>query len=95
MTDVIAVSAGGVHSLAVRIDGAIWAWGNNFWGQLGDGFQVDRGDGGDGGDGDGTRIERRKPVTVNRMRNVAAASGGESFSLGLKTNGHVWPGVST
>ncbi|WP_445341397.1 RCC1 domain-containing protein [Bifidobacterium sp. ESL0820] len=31
------VSAGGDHSLAVGSDGNVWAWGNNQYGQLGDG----------------------------------------------------------
>jgi alpha-tubulin suppressor-like RCC1 family protein len=34
---VIGISAGGSHSLALRRDGAVLAWGNNSHGQLGDG----------------------------------------------------------
>src|SRR5687767_3021175 len=34
---VVAVAAGEAHSLALGEDGALWAWGNNFWGQLGTG----------------------------------------------------------
>ena len=32
-----AVAAGDYHSVALRSDGTIWAWGNNDYGQLGDG----------------------------------------------------------
>jgi len=34
---VIAVSAGSQHSMAVKSDGTLWAWGNNHYGKLGDG----------------------------------------------------------
>ena len=37
MSEVVEVSAGTSHSLAVREDGSLWAWGNNDRGQLGDG----------------------------------------------------------
>jgi alpha-tubulin suppressor-like RCC1 family protein len=41
LTDVIAVSAGGVFSVAVRRDGTVWAWGANTDGELGNGTTVD------------------------------------------------------
>ncbi len=37
LSGVIAVSAGGRHSMALRDDGTVWTWGQNFYGQLGDG----------------------------------------------------------
>ena len=39
MDDVTAVAAGYGHSLAVKNDGTLWAWGANGYGQLGDGTQ--------------------------------------------------------
>jgi len=37
LTNVVAVAAGGSHSLALKANGEVWAWGANFVGQLGTG----------------------------------------------------------
>src|SRR4051812_30420258 len=37
LSNIIAVSAGGYHSLALRNDGTVWSWGSNFGGEIGDG----------------------------------------------------------
>ncbi|MCL2013887.1 MAG: chitobiase/beta-hexosaminidase C-terminal domain-containing protein, partial [Oscillospiraceae bacterium] len=36
------VSAGSFHTMAIRTDGTLWAWGNNEYGRLGDGTANDR-----------------------------------------------------
>jgi alpha-tubulin suppressor-like RCC1 family protein len=41
-TRVVAIAAGGDHSLALTFDGHVLAWGDNGYGQLGDGSTVDR-----------------------------------------------------
>jgi len=38
----VKIAAGAVHSLALKTDGTLWAWGFNAYGQLGDGTQVDK-----------------------------------------------------
>jgi alpha-tubulin suppressor-like RCC1 family protein len=38
----IASSATANHSLALKRDGTVWAWGNNQYGQLGDGTTTQR-----------------------------------------------------
>ena len=42
LDDVVAVSVGWTHTLAIRDDGGLWAWGNNSSGQLGDGTTMTR-----------------------------------------------------
>ncbi len=69
------VSAGGDHSLAIKEDGSLWAWGDNFYGQFGNGTQ------------DGVVI----PIQVSgegvAWRQVYA---GEWFSYGIRVDGSLW-----
>ena len=81
MSDIVSISAGQAHSLAVRSDGTAWAWGDNQSGQL----------------GDGTTTDRLTPVQVSGLTKVAAVSAsrcctasGEYFSLAVRTNGSAW-----
>ena len=37
LSAVIAITGGAIHSLALKSDGSAWAWGNNSFGQLGNG----------------------------------------------------------
>jgi alpha-tubulin suppressor-like RCC1 family protein len=71
---VTAVAAGDSHTLARASDGTVWAWGDNVWGQLGDGSSNDR----------------TSPVQVSGLTNVIMISAGQSFSLALKSDGTVW-----
>jgi alpha-tubulin suppressor-like RCC1 family protein len=48
LTLVVRIATGRYHSLAVRSDGTVWSWGDNYSGQL----------------GDGTTTHRRDPVPV-------------------------------
>jgi alpha-tubulin suppressor-like RCC1 family protein len=42
LTDIIEISAGDAHCLALKSDGSVWAWGNNIHHRLGDGTGTDR-----------------------------------------------------
>lgn len=42
LTGVTEIAVGANHTLALRSDGTVWAWGYNFYRQLGDGTQTDR-----------------------------------------------------
>lgn len=42
MEDVIVVSAGSSHTMAITSDNVLWGWGSNTWGGLGDGTTDDR-----------------------------------------------------
>ncbi len=72
ITDISA--AGGYHSLALKSDGTVFAWGCNTNGQL----------------GDGTKTDRTTPVQVQGLSNIVAVSPGYLHSLALKSDGTVW-----
>ena len=42
LTEVAGIASGSWHSLAVRRDGSVWAWGRNLEGQIGDGTNTQR-----------------------------------------------------
>ncbi|REE98542.1 hypothetical protein [Thermomonospora umbrina] len=69
-----AVAGGEWHSLAVKSDGTVWAWGANGSGQL----------------GDGTTTGRTTPIQVPGLTGVVAVAANEAYSLALKSDGTVW-----
>src|SRR6185295_12882544 len=62
------------HSLALKRDGTLWAFGDNDSGQLGDTSTTDR----------------LSAVQVPGLSGVKAVAAGTSFSLALKSDGTVW-----
>ena len=79
LSGVTAISAGGCgrfaegHSLALLSNGRVMAWGDNEYGQL----------------GDGNAANSDVPVEVSGLKEVVAISAGEFFSLALLKNGTV------
>ncbi|VTR75427.1 IPT/TIG domain-containing protein [Cellulomonas hominis] len=63
----------GTHVLALAADGTVWGWGDNNWGQL----------------GDGTTTDRITPAPVPGLTGVTAVSAGEDFSVALTGDGRV------
>jgi alpha-tubulin suppressor-like RCC1 family protein len=59
------------HSCALRSTGRIFCWGNNFYGQL----------------GDGTRVNTRAPVRVAQLRDMVQVAVGRFHSCGLDRDG--------
>ncbi|MBN1366466.1 MAG: hypothetical protein JW967_00875 [Dehalococcoidales bacterium] len=74
LNNVIAISSGLKHCLELKTDGTVWAWGDNEWGQL----------------GDGTRTARYFPTQVKNLEGIVAISAGHYHSLALKSDGTVW-----
>ncbi|MGH9004742.1 MAG: RCC1 domain-containing protein, partial [Acidimicrobiia bacterium] len=65
----------GGHSLAVKVDGTVWGWGRNTYGQLGDGS---------------TTTPRLTPVQALGLTSMVAVAAGASHTLGLRSDGTVW-----
>ncbi|MDD3179012.1 MAG: fibronectin type III domain-containing protein [Opitutaceae bacterium] len=74
LTSVAAVAAGLNHTVALKSDGTVWAWGGNSCGQL----------------GDGTTTQRLSPVQVSGLTGVVAIAAGGSHTLAVKSDGTVW-----
>jgi alpha-tubulin suppressor-like RCC1 family protein len=80
LTSVSSIGGGLDHFCAVRTTGALWCWGKNTDGQL----------------GDGTTSERPIPVQVvgpggtSTLTNVTAVDGGESHTCVVRSDGSAW-----
>jgi len=80
LTEIIAITAGGIHTLALESDSTVWAFGNNSLGQL----------------GDGTFINRAYPVQVKDaggigiLNSIVGISAAAQFSIALESDGTVW-----
>jgi alpha-tubulin suppressor-like RCC1 family protein len=74
LNNVVSAAAGEYHSLALKSDGTIWAWGENYDGQL----------------GNGTTISSDIPVRVKELNGIVAVAAGDFHSIALKSDGTVW-----
>ncbi|MCC7210433.1 MAG: RCC1 repeat- and reductase domain-containing protein, partial [Candidatus Brocadia sp.] len=68
------ISGGASHTIALKSDGTVWAWGANTWGQL----------------GDGTKNYSNYRVQVVGLTDVIAIAAGSYHTVALKSDGTVW-----
>lgn len=68
------VAAGEVHTVAIKTDGTLWAWGYNTYGQL----------------GDGTGFTRATAVKIGTDTNWKSVVAGDYYTVALKKDGTLW-----
>ena len=68
------VAAGEYHTIVIRTDGTLWAWGNNGNGQL----------------GLGDTTQRNFPVQVGTDTAWASIAAGNAHTIAIKTDGTLW-----
>ncbi|MDR2017738.1 MAG: hypothetical protein LBQ00_02505 [Syntrophobacterales bacterium] len=75
LSHVKAIAAGGIHSLALKDNGDVYAWGWNSSGALGNGTLVNY---------------KSTPAKVVNLSGVTAIAAGQGHSLALTSNGTEW-----
>lgn len=68
------IAAGIQHTVALKNDGTVWTWGNNYRGEL----------------GDGSATNRATPGQVPGLSGVTEIASGGDHNLALKSDGTVW-----
>lgn len=68
------IVAGYDCSIAIKKDGTLWAWGDNFYGQL----------------GNGTNVTSFVPIQVGTANNWKQISNGFGNTMAIKTDGTLW-----
>jgi alpha-tubulin suppressor-like RCC1 family protein len=74
ITAASAVATGANHTLSLKADQSVWAWGQNNHGQLGNGTATDAG----------------LPARVQGLSSIVQIAGGVDYSLALKADNTVW-----
>ena len=79
LSNIVAITAGWNHALALDRDGNVWAWGNNHSGQLGNGEIKDK-----------FPYGEPVPVRVIGLSDIMSVAAGEGFSLALTRDGTLY-----
>ena len=83
LTNIVAIAAGSSHSLALKADGTVWAWGDNSKGQL----------------GINSTTAKSSPVQIlcgeqkyggKYLTDIVAIAAGFNFNLALDSQGKIW-----
>jgi len=77
ISNVVAISIGNGHSLALTAEGNLYSWGSNSHGQLGFGDT-------------GHNVFRRYPQRIPSISNVMAISAGDRYSAAVTASGHLY-----
>ncbi len=73
-SDWSAVAGGGTHTLAIKQDQTLWAWGGNAYGQL----------------GNNTTVDAPAPVQIGSANRWIAVAAGKYHSMAIDTNNKLW-----
>lgn len=68
------VSNGLTHTIAIKTDGTLWAWGDNVNGQL----------------GNGNTSQVNTPIQIGNENNWKTCATGDNYSMAIKTDGTIW-----
>lgn len=79
LTGIVAISVGENHTQAIKADGTLWAWGDSGYGQVGDGYTIDR----------YWAVQVRQADT-SPFTDAVAVEAGKSHTLALRSDGTVW-----
>src|SRR5690606_6496950 len=74
LSNVVTVTTGHYHSLALLADGSLRSWGMNAAGQL----------------GDGTQVRRTSPVSVTGGNSFIGIAAGRNMSYAIREDGTLW-----
>jgi uncharacterized repeat protein (TIGR02543 family) len=75
LSSIVAVASGSNHSLALKNDGTVWAWGSNQYGQLGN---------------NSTNSANPTPAPIAGLTGIVAIASSYNHCLALKNDGTVW-----
>lgn len=79
LQNIVAISAGDYHVLALDNQGSVWAWGKNYYGQLGIGSTDDS----------STPVLVKKDLTTY-LTDIVYIDAGFEHSLAIDKDGQIW-----
>jgi len=72
----VQIAAGLNHTVALKVNGTVWAWGNNGAGRLGTGHSI--------------YVNRNIPTQVIGLRNIAYIAAGDHHTIALTNDGNIY-----